>query len=74
MTVNPGPPELRPHDPPGTATVPVNPGPPADTLRRPHERHERRPRHHWHWPHRHDRFDRHHQDGRDTEQPPERDT
>ncbi|GJF33311.1 hypothetical protein KNE206_60110 [Kitasatospora sp. NE20-6] len=36
MTVNPGPPELRPHDAtvPGAArAVPVNPGPPADTLR-----------------------------------------
>lgn len=36
MSVNPGPPELRPHDTaaPGTArAVPVNPGPPADTLR-----------------------------------------
>ncbi|MEV7175166.1 hypothetical protein [Kitasatospora sp. NPDC093679] len=76
MPVNPGPPELRPHDPAAGAarTVPVNPGPPPETLRRPHERHESRPRRHRHWPHRHDRFDRHHQDGRDTAQPPERDT
>ncbi|MEV6211525.1 hypothetical protein [Kitasatospora sp. NPDC051914] len=70
MTVNPGPPELRPADPPGgaaTGTVPVNPGPPPETIREGHERQPRPPRHHHrHWPHRHDRYDRHHQDGRDT--------